>query len=430
MAFLWLFAEPSIRSGESLSWARRRVFVDILHDPLLYFFVIAMLYAGARLINTNLALAYDVEKTSWSVVTPSLSILPAGTAATGYPAFAAIVGTAVCVLGLLNGVGLAGRLYFSLAASFFAGCGGLVAVCMFCLTPEGPFAAMAARGFDLLPSWAPLYGVWLIVAVAAGTFAEVRQWKAARLVFSLALAGNFAGLFFFSPPLVAAGYLAGALSVMLFGFFILSHTGSAGFVVRNIVFLALGFGGCVLLMMVFAPETYASLKLAALDPAVAVSEAYQKTSEVLSRTARSMWMEHPWQGVGLGAFPLHLPFVAEKADWLVIPPDVTTAQNGWWTFLAERGILGCVLLALCFVLLLFTYIRRFVLAFLKVRKDPESEKLLYACPPVVWIPFLIVALVFTEAVFFPVFQIQTILPTVAVPLALAAASFPRATGKG
>ena len=136
-------------------------------------------------------------------------------------------------------------------------------------------------------------------------------------------------------------------------------------------------------------------------------------------------MERPWLGAGVGAYGLHAPFLAVKADWAVIPPHPQFALCGYWTLLAERGIVGCALLSLCVVLLLFSWGQRLWEAFRYLRHNDDADIFLFACPPVVWTAPFVFLLSALELWISPLFNSITAIFALVVSLALSAASFPR-----
>lgn len=121
---------------------------------------------------------------------------------------------------------------------------------------------------------------------------------------------------------------------------------------------------------------------------------------VLSEVAARIWKDHPWLGVGLGGYRLSLRFAVTSEDWKTFNPKVDepsmgealkqgfgdvdeferlggfvtmpsawrsigadrveTPFNGWWTLLAERGLIGALALAVVLGGLLYHFIRRLI----------------------------------------------------------------------
>ena len=201
------------------------------------------------------------------------------------------------------------------------------------------------------------------------------------------------------------------------------------------------------------------------------SEEYRKLSPILSGMAKSVWKAHPWYGAGTGAFRLHVPFIAtreqlaafrppksddwrtllitqqmknnlskrategkgkakaaDEFDWKAIRPynrNPVRAFNSYWTFLAERGLLGATMAVLGLGILLFSYFFRLGKAVAFLRTQDDADVVVFACPPVVWVTPFAFVLLCVLAAYEPILDIVPMLFVLAVPLAVAAASFPK-----
>ena len=367
---------------------------------------------------------YDPEQTAWMVKPPAWEGWPASTGDVGFLPFAVSIGAGVLSIGVLHGVGLAARLSFGLQVSMFLGVAGLIFAGLTC-TGEKEFVARAVAGFLSGPFYGSVFGFGLALAVVCGFQAEARKWASARLPFCIAVAGNAAGLLFFAPPLLAAAYLLPVVLFVVFGLVYLSRTGSMGGIARSSVMFLFGGALAVCLLLAAAPEDVFAAKSQGMDIQLAFPELYRQLEEALSRISHAIWRDTPWCGAGIGAFGLYVPFVAEKADWSILPPTVSVAFNGYWTILAERGILGCVALLGGLGLLLVVWILRLIRAILFLKTRDDADTFVFACAPVVWIaPFLLVIFCL-EAFFTSVFNMSVVLLPVVSSIALSAASFPK-----
>lgn len=199
------------------------------------------------------------------------------------------------------------------------------------------------------------------------------------------------------------------------------------------------------------------------------SEQYRKLSPMLIDMAKSVWKKHPWYGAGTGAFRLHVPFIvtkdqqrafhsvkagdwrkrlilqqmkdnaskrasAEKAepadgfDWKALRlynRNPVRTYNSYWTFLVEHGLLGVSLALLGFGILLFSYFFRLVTAVTFLRSQDDADIVVFACPPIVWVTPFALALLCVLALYEPILDIAPLLFALVVPLAVAAASFPK-----
>ena len=488
LAFLWLFVEPSMRPGEHLSIARRRVVGSLIRDVAFWFFICALVVSFIRYLNSDVALDYINDE--WVIRDPSSPGLPASFGSAGLLPLAVLTGVAVVVLGIRHGIGQTGRISFGLTASFFMGLGGLAMVSCACLKVP---AFMGAAKVDFLsgPFWGafcgPGFGVWLICALAFGTQAEARKWGASRVPFCIALAGNASGLLFFTPPPVSTVFLLTAALVAVFCLAYVGRVGSMGASARSFVLMLLGFATPFFFLSALLPpeveldgcvRTNGDVTELVKEPVQNIysvkaggflaidkdqSEAYKTLSPALSAIAKSVWKKHPWYGAGTGAFRLHLPFIAskselqsfqrQKADWraLLISQQMkdsakrgrdkaakfdwkqlrpcnrnpVCAFNSYWTYLAEHGLLGLSLVALGLGILLFTYVSRLVQAIIFLREQDDADVVAFACPPIVWIVPIVFALPFALAFYEPILEIAPMMFVFAVPLAIGAASFPK-----
>lgn len=423
-AAVWFFVEPSILPGEHLSQSRGRVRGKIVRDPVFYFFLLVLVAAAVRCLNSGIAMHYDPEQAQWLVKSPPFTTLPASANDAGFLPFTVALGTLIVVMGIRHALGLGARLAFGVIGAMIMGLGG-IAVSVCACTGMKPFVVLASSGFDKGPFWSAFFGTWLILGVASGIAAESRKWTAARLPFCMAIMGNVAGLVFFSPPWVAVGWAVAAILVVVWGLLYLGRAGSMGAVARSLSLIVLGVALPVFLLVSFSPETVSAAKAKGFDSTYVMTEAMRQNGEALSRIARQMWISHPWSGVGMGAYGLHLPFLAEKADWSVMTAHPLFAQNSYWTLLAERGIVGCLLILSGLGLMIWFYVSRLIESFLFLRHNDDADIFVFAVPPIVWTLPIILALIAVEAVWLPDFSLPTILFAIVVPLSLCAASFPK-----
>lgn len=425
IAAVWLIIEPSMRLGEHLSAARARVRHDILLDPLFWFMGFVVAFTAVRWMNSGIAMQYNAEQSVWAVSDPSWVVLPASVGDDGFLPFTIALASTVLLCGLRHGIGLMARAQFGVVGSLVAGLGGATVAGFACAYPNG-FSDWLSSGFSGEPFWPSLFGVWLVIGIASGIMAESRRWRLARLAFVLQIGGNGAALIFFASPLVAVGWLVFAFLALIYCLFYLGRADSSGAVARSFSLAVVGFALPILLLMMYVPETVREAKLDALAPSVAFGESYQAVRDVLSRYARQMWMSHPWSGVGLGAYGLQAQFLAERADWAVIPPHPVAATNGYWTLLAERGIMGGSVLAVLLGMLLYSWGARLVGARIAHRSQDDADIFPFAMPPIAWMGPFCIALLGVEAYYSPLFSVELLLFAIVVPLALSAASFPKA----
>ena len=424
-AAMWVLFDPSIRIGERSSEARGRVFLSIVRDPIFYFFLVLIGFALVRYLNSGIALQYDAEQSAWTVKEAAAPVMPASAGDAGFLPLTATVGLGVLVVGIRHGLGLSARVFCGLTTVSVVGAGGLWAAVQACLGKAPALLQAVKADFVHPPFMGSAFGTFLVLAVVFGMDAECRKWSYARLPYVVAVAGTASGLVVFSPPAIAALYLAVTILFAVFASVYSIRIGTLGGFARSLVFTLLGLAVPALLLMALASPDIQQFKLFGLDPEKIFPVEYNSLTAALARISKGMWMERPWCGVGVGAFGLHVPFVAVKADWAVLPPHVGNALSGYWTLLAERGIVGCALLAVGLAMLLWSWGARLRGAFVYLRGNADAEIFPFACPPVVWTAPFIVLLGAVELFVAPVFSSIASVFSLVVPLALSAASFPR-----
>ena len=341
VAALWTVLEPSMRGGERLSDARRRVAGAIGRDPLFWLSLSAVVFSGFRALNTGIRLSYDAEAAVWRVLDPSFPILPGAVGGAGYLPFATAVAFLVLLQACRHSLGRSARQMYLLLASAFA---GLAAVIDLFLIREGDF------GF--------VFGLYLVGGVVSLVSVLERNWNLALLPAALAIGGTVVGIFVFTPPYLASVLVAVGLLTFVY---ILVFAGKAYrsvgvFRIVLVGFAAWALGG--LLVAAVLPKEVLSERLAAYSELKILPERFMEIRGALSAIAFKSWISHLWIGTGLSSFPLDFRVNAQEADWLLFPRGAATVANGWWLLLAERGLVGSVFFILPFVFLLVTYVRR------------------------------------------------------------------------
>jgi hypothetical protein len=91
-----------------------------------------------------------------------------------------------------------------------------------------------------------------------------------------------------------------------------------------------------------------------------LSSHFWKVRDLCVSFAAKVWNSSPWTGSGIGSFPIAIRFHAAPGDWVLIPPGQTCAVSGWWTLLAERGLVGVVSFALVALVMFTTFVIRAV----------------------------------------------------------------------
>lgn len=414
----WVFLGPSVRTGEMLHDARRRLVRAVSRDPLFWVVVVVVLVSGLRALNTGIDMVYDYERREWGMSGPAFLFFPGSLADCGFLPFAATVAAGVVVLGCRHAMGKSARMAFLLVSSLLSGVSAVVAIL---LAAHGDKVALAAFGHSPERFVGPGAGfaVYLMFATVALFSAFERKWNKAMPLAMVAVAGNAAGLFAFLPPLEATVFAGAEVLVFLFVFFcawrMLRGTGEFKLLVLFSVALALGG----LLVASAVPDSAIEAKLAAVMERRFLSAEFMDMRRRLSAAAFKAWLGSPWAGVGVGAFRFSLRFHLASADWAVLPKHIVAVPNGWWHMLVERGIVGVVSVALPFGFLLFTYFKRMAICI----------KLVAMPGPAVLLAPVAMAAVAVTALFGGSPLRAEVLVALCAALAVSANSFPKRRGR-
>ena len=358
-AALWAILEPSVRGGEHLHNARRRVLRGMLRDPLLWALLVVVVITGVRAVNVGIALAYDAETSKWFVAEGTFPILPGSVGSAGVLPFAVAVALTVLLQGHRHSLGLQARMAYLLTASAL---GGVAAVVSHLAVFRGQPGALAL--IEQANATCSFVGVTYGLLLLGGTVALVSafefRWNLAMLLLVFSVGGTAAGAFSFSPAYLSAGVGLAELILIVYSFAYsrLNLQTSGEFKMLVVGGMAVVLGG--LMAASLLPEEAVSGRVDAYANQAFFTERFWATRAMLSDVALKAWLSHLWIGTGLDSFLLDFRFHAAPEAWTAFPRGVSAMGNGWWLLLAERGIVGFVAFALPFGFLLFTYGRRLV----------------------------------------------------------------------
>ena len=426
LSFEWLLFQPSVLRNEDIPEARTRMVRNLLRDPVFWFMAFVVIFSLVRWLNTGMELAYDLEQEVWSVTEPPLVALPSSKEGVGFPFFAASLSLLVLVSGVREGLGRAARAMCLLVGSLVTGVAGMLAAAGVCC---GNPATLQAAGRGLMsPMWVgDVFAIWLVAAAAALGQVEERGWKKVGLpVVFIAIAGCAAGTVFMCPPYVAAAAIVAAVVAAVLSF---NYAGcNAGLVAtaRAVVVFALAVSLSFVALTSLVPEELWKDKIAHFTPATALTEKNRSQREALMANAWEMWKTSPWLGKGVGCYAMNAPFNAQKEDWEKLPNTIEFVPNGFAEILAERGIVGCMVVVTGFCLLLFSGLARFAAGFKKAASNSDAPSPFMAVPSICWAQLPLVVFLIAEMCYAssPVRQAHVWVAFVFI-LAMASASFPR-----
>lgn len=425
LTLVWILMEPSVYSGETVSAARWRVVHGVLRDPLTWFLSFVVLFACCRWLNGGVKLAFDPEVAAWSVKDPSLAFLPASVGDAGFLPFALACAAMSVIVGIKHALGRNARLWFGIFSGAVSATGAFAAA-VYAGIGDSSFKELAMRSFGAPYFLGPLYALFLPLVVACGVEAEERGMKKARLVLAWAVAGNALGAYVFLPVFLSIFYFLISVFLALVALVLAARRANVAVAARAASMIFFGVIIAVFTFMVLPDADIRGQKMEGIEIEKVFTPALADRNEALRRIAKTMWLEHPWAGVGIGAFELHAPFCATKEDWSVLPPKPRDGSNGYFTLIAERGIVGGLIWLAGISLLLWFWGRRLVGAFGWQKEQDEGRAFLQNMPTIVWVGPLVLMACAVDAWFSSGFPLTPLAACAMVALSLSAASFPKA----
>ena len=428
LASVWMLIEPSVFSGETVSGARRRVLRGILRDPFAWFLSFSAIFAFARWLNSGVRLVFDAEASAWAVKAPAMTFLPASSGDAGLLPLSLAFAVLLVVIGIKHALGRNARIWFGVFAGAVSATGALVAS-IYAGLGDPSFKSMAMSSFGAPYFLGAMYALFLPIAVSCGIEAEERGMQKARLFFAWSVAGNALGAYVFLPTILSLSYFLISAVLAVVALVLAQRRANAAAMARAASMLFFGIVAAVFVFMVLPDSDIQGRKMEGLEFEKSFTPALADRNEALQRIAKAMWLEHPWAGVGVGAFRLHAPVCAAKEDWTVLPAEPKEGPNGYFTLLAERGIVGALVCLIAVGFLIWFWFSRLVGAFRWQKEQDEGRSFFLNIPAVVWAGPLVLAAVAADAWFSSGFPLTPLVVCVMAAMPLAAASLPKAKRK-
>ena len=114
-----------------------------------------------------------------------------------------------------------------------------------------------------------------------------------------------------------------------------------------------------------------------------------------------------------------------KEDWQVLPPRPEQSFNGYFTLIAERGIVGSLFWLVGIGVLVFFWVARLVESLKWHRVQEEVRAWVFCVPSVVWAGLAVLVAGLVDTWFSSGFPLTALPVCVASAMTLAAASFPK-----
>ena len=357
VAAVWCLLVPSVRSGEPLHVARRRVLSGLAHDPLFWTSLALAAFTGLRALNGGVRMTYDAGDAAWRLSSPSLPVFPGCMDGAGFLPFAVSVALVVVLAGARHALGRSARMAFLLVASAGAGLASVVA-----LVAANQGSEVCRQMLLALPNASSYFGfsegVFFLCGIVVLTSAFEREWMRVIPLFLLSVGGTALGVFAFAPAAASVLFGALALVVLLVAFVYLFFSVGRTSQFRYVAVLGIALALAALTAAFVLPAELLQAKLDAFREMAFVPDGFFELRGTLSEIALRAWKTAPWTGTGIGSFALDVRFQAMPEDWLVLPRGVATIANGGWLLLAERGLVGAVAVVLPFGFIAWSFMRR------------------------------------------------------------------------
>ena len=419
---------PSVRKGETLSDARRRVLRALVFDPLLY---IGLSIVGVVLIqwgNSGCALVYLPDADVWQFSNPSVAWAPFSVEARAAGAYVSVFSACV-VTGLVLRVAVSkgSKRLLIQGLSLVSGGAALYSVLHACQGVE-PFATRALdQGATPMGTF---FGFWLLLGIGAFVDALARCQRGALSLSLFGVVGNLLGMLFFASSLVLLAY--GVIAILLFIYAIIYLEPHVAKHAQFKLFLgALAtFAGVALVLIFVFPGNPVVLKIKAAFPLAAYWDARCVIKAVRTAAALGIWQEHPWIGVGADGFYHFAGLAVAGKDWGMMKADPACVYNDALQFLCEFGVLGAGLLLSAIVTLLVPISYRARLAWERGTHDEnEGRFFLLRISPIVLSGVLAVLVCFLEGWIANPFQSASLLLSWTCVMAILPSFLPPHRGK-
>lgn len=356
-AVVWFFLEPSRMKDEMLHDSRRRVAKALVRDPLFWAFAVLAVVCFCRWMNDGIQMAYDAENQFWYVKKAAMAYFPGSITGHGEIEFSALLAVWIIVMGIRHALGRAARLGFLFMSSLFAGVAVAVSGIAAVFGNSEAIAAMntpyGSRGFAGLA-----FGLYFLGGVTGLAGALEHKWKKITMFFILGLGGSAAGAFLFAPPAMVALYAIAAAVFLLFNILWLAFRGRTSSSMKLLAVVIMSLGVAVLIVMAFSPEGLDAERVSAVLEGRFFPDTFSAIAASLAEISKKAWLLNPWLGSGIDSFPLDIRFNATDDDWALLPIGITSAYSGWWTFIAERGIVGALMMATPLGFMVWTFLHR------------------------------------------------------------------------
>ncbi len=404
----WLLLLPSVKRGETLADARRRVLHAMAWDPFVYIGIALVALLAVQCLNSGLELVYLPDADIWQLSDPPVAWAPSAVercaAVTQLALFTACVTVGIT---LRIAVGKAAK---RALLQFLARASGAVAVVGVALALQGcePYAALAAGGG--LTSAGTFFGFWLLLGIGLFIEARSRDPHTPRLLFLLAGLGNLLGMLFFASPPMVVVFSVFAAMLLLYGTIYLAPLVPKSVQLKLFACTLFCVGGIAVSLGYLFPQNPVAEKLMGAWPVDAYWDALAARNSVRAEAAVTVWQQHPWAGVGADGFYHYVALAVKQEQWGLVEQDRALALSDGTQFLCEYGVFGAGLLLAAVVALLIPLCYRARLLWQHKGHDAMSDRTFpFRLSPVVTTGVLAVVLCCLESFMASPFRMPALL---------------------
>ena len=359
---VWIVMSPSVKGDEKPHDARLRFASEVFVDPLFWFSLFLAAFAATRALNGGVAFAYNAENYIWTLTLPTAAILPGCVDGAGFLPFSMSVALLVVLQGFRHALNRSAVVGYLVSTTVLSGLSALVLIVA--LSYGNKVVLSLAECNYLVPSFVgTAYGIHFLGGLAAFFCIVETNMAGVEFMTVLSLAATALGLAIFSPLLTLVVFAIAFVVVVMLSFALMGRELAGVRSLRCTLAVLILMAAAASPFFFFDASSAISARCDDILSLRVLPAEFANVRAVLSDIALRVWKENPWLGSGLGSFMLDIKFLATSADWSVVSPLQTASTCGWWQLLAERGILGALMIAIMGGFLVWAYVRRFVLSF-------------------------------------------------------------------
>ncbi|MGI6389324.1 MAG: O-antigen ligase family protein [Kiritimatiellia bacterium] len=350
MVVEWMFLLPSVKRGETLVDARRRMLHALLWDPFLYAGVGLVALMMIQYLNSGLELVYLPDADIWQLSDPTVTWAPFAVESNAVFTHLAWF-TACCVVGVALRAA-AGRGAKRVLLQLLACASGAISLCMVTLASCGSAPYASWTNGTGAPAAGTFFGFWMLLGIGLFVNKAEREQRMSIPLFILAGIGNLLGVLFFASPLMTIVFPVIGVLLLFYGMVYLAPLTPKGMQLKLFVIHVLCLGVIAASLVYLFPQNPVAEKMKSALPVAEHWTALAARHEVRSDAALSIWQQHPWTGVGADGFYHYVALAVTQDQWSLIEQDRALVFSDGLQFLCEHGVFGAGLVLAAIIALL------------------------------------------------------------------------------